>query len=142
MLATAGVRRYISAAKTAEAINEVGVLANDGATAYASHKAPCKSASHPVPAAITAIQARAYVSTAADWTADPPDTGFSCLSFELKTPQYYQYDYQLVAPDTFEAIARGDLNGDGVTSEFSLHGRVVGGVVELDPRVAKIRPEE
>ena len=82
------------------------------------------------------------MSSPSDWSNDPADTGFTCLKFDQSSPQYYQYDYKLDSPTTFTAIAHGDLNGDGVTSEFTMKGNIVGTDVIVDPNVTRIRPDE
>lgn len=150
VLAWAGVRKYISASKQAEAVNTVGEIARDGAAAYSrealatlapAHKL-CESASSPVPASIVAVKGKKYMSTPAEWHADEPvDKGFACLKFEMSLPQYYQYDYKLDSPVSFTAIAHGDLDADGVTSEFTQHGTVRGAEVQLDP-IVKRNPDE
>ena len=69
----------------------------------------------------------------------------------MTDPQYYQYDYQETgttgaANDKFDAIAVGDLDGNGTTSSFTLSGKldtsngVVG--VHLAPNIAEVLPDE
>ena len=142
ILAIFGVRRYIAASKTAEALNGVGSIARDAESGYATKSTLCKSASSPVPASMAAIAGRKYMSNPSEWTSDPADTGFTCLGYEMSWPQYYQYDYKQLSPDAFVALAHGDLDGDGVSSEFSENGRVLGGAVVLDTTVTQKNPEE
>jgi hypothetical protein len=47
--------------------------------------------------------------------------GWSALPFRVEGLVAYQYEVVL-RDGTFDVIARGDLNGDGVTSLFTLHG--------------------
>jgi len=138
VLAVHGMRRYVAAAKTVEATNTINEIARDAETKYASDKVLCKSASKPVPPTIP--PGKKYVSSPGDWTADPADAGFTCLGFSLSMPQYYQYDYQAPSRSEFKAIARGDLDYDGKTSEYSLGGKVVAGAVVLDP-APHVKPE-
>ncbi|MBX3199925.1 MAG: fimbiral protein pilA [Labilithrix sp.] len=139
-----GTRKYIANAKTAEARNAVAMMARDAAAAYESSDEPgasrelCPSARAPVPASVLDVSARKYMSSPSDWSGDP---GFSCLGFEMSTPQYYQYDYKN-AVDGFTAIARGDLDGDGVLSSFVLAGHVQGGLVVVAPTIVETNPEE
>jgi hypothetical protein len=69
----------------------------------------------------------------------------------MKDPQYYQYEYKAIgspgAYTGFTAYARGDLNGDGTTSEFAIAGNVIavagGGVaLILAPNITETDPEE
>jgi len=150
ILAWTGMRKYMSASKQAEAVSTVNEIARDGVAAYSretlatlapAHKL-CDSASSPVPMSITAVTGKKYSSTPAEWRADEGmDKGFACLKFEMSLPQYYQYDYKLDSPVSFTAIAHGDLDADGVLSEFTQHGTVRASDVELDPLVRK-NPEE
>ena len=142
ILAWYGVRKYIAASKTAEALNGVGMIARDAESSYAADGVLCKSATSPVPSSIAAVAGRKYMSNPSEWTRDPADTGFTCLSYEMSYPQYYQYDYERTAPDSFVAYARGDLDGNGVTSEFSERGDVVSGTVVVDPSVKQTSPNE
>jgi type IV pilus assembly protein PilA len=135
-LAIYGVRRYLQKAKTAEASLTVRAIAEKAKAAYerpqadGSHRL-CGSATGSVPA--VAPRGRKYVSSPADWDADAPSNqGFSCLGFRLSTPQYYRYSYS-ATPTSFQVVGSGDLDGDGVLSQFSIRGRVVGDRVELDP---------
>lgn len=138
VLAIYGVRKYIAAAKTAEARNAVTQLSRDAAAAYeldtprAHGKAGrrlCPSASRSVPASLASIKATKYQSAPEEWQVDAArSAGFACLRFSMTMPQYYRYTYGAVgasAPgDTFESLAEGDLNGDGVTSQFRLGGTI------------------
>jgi hypothetical protein len=52
----------------------------------------------------------------------------------MRDPQYYQYNYVAAPPtgegnegDSFECIAHGDLNGDGVLSTFKMLGAIQAG---------------
>ncbi len=136
VLAMVGVRSYIAASKTAEALNSIGQISRSASTAYDAddpvtgvpRKALCGSASHPVPVSVTMVSARKYQSGMTDWT-DSPGRGWSCLEFEMTMPQYYQYDYRVtgtgsVPGDKYTAVAHGDLDGDGVTSSFELDGEI------------------
>jgi type IV pilus assembly protein PilA len=145
-----GVRRYLVAAKTAEAKNTVGAMSRAAVAAYERETLVngkpanrlCSSAT-PVPAVVPA--AKKYMpSTAAgaDFNGGSPTAGWTCLRFAQTMPMYYQYHYQqgsgwmvpARAPgaDGFEATAVGDLDGNGTTSKFSRTGRVSGGAVVVE----------
>jgi type IV pilus assembly protein PilA len=153
-----GTRKYIANAKTAEARNVLGQIAKDAAVAYeseslsaggqgASHRL-CASASRPVPVSVAAVKGMKYQASAAEWEADQATNGgFYCLKFEMDQPQYYQYMYTAhgaSAPgDGFVGMAHGDLNGDGVTSEFSISGQIAaGGTLSIAPSILEKDPEE
>lgn len=143
VLAIYGVSRYLKSAKTAEATNNVGQMGKNAQEAWTREKmsgsivsagssvklsqALCKSALAKVPTA-GVPKAEKYVSGISDWGGDQY-TGFVCLRYSVDQPQYYQYDYQsdstASAPGTnFQAIARGDLDGNNTTSVFQLGGAV------------------
>jgi len=135
-----GVRKYIADSKEAEARNAVGQLAKDAAAAYVRDGKLCRSTSSPVPA--TVPHGTKYQSTPGDWEAGKAaHAGFGCLRFSMSYPQYYQYDYRST-PRGFTAIARGDLDGDGVQSRFELDGHLSGGVISIVPNLKETNPDE
>lgn len=163
VLAIYGVRKYLASAKTAEATNALGRMANAAVTEYEGERmagtvltpgssaslsrALCKSASAPVPASLTSVSGRKYQSSPSDWSDPAGNVGFPCLEFTIDEPQYYMYSY--VSPgtgssgDTFTASAYGDLNGDGVASTFQISGTVNSAfVVNVAPNFYEVNPEE
>ena len=161
-LAIYGVRKYLLNSKTAEVRNAIGQMAKDAKLAYERESMGsaiiaggqstaiannlCTDASKTVPAAKTSIAGKKYQSAATEWTVDEGTAGkgFACLRFSLSDPQYYMYDYKGTtgATGTFTASGYGDLNGDGVTSTFSMNGAVTGGTVFVSPNIAESKPEE
>jgi type IV pilus assembly protein PilA len=153
VLAIYGMRKYISNAKQAEARNSLGQIAKDAATAFESDDPGsahhlCSSASAPIPASIASVSGKKYQSSAGEWEADKArNGGFYCLKFELDMPQYYQYNYSshgAAAPgDGFTATAHGDLNGDGVVSEFTIQGQInAAKTLVVAPSILEKNPEE
>ena len=152
VLALSGTRKYIANAKTAEAMNSVGEIARDAQMAYemesltptgatSTHKL-CPSASHPVPSSISQVRGIKYMSSPTDWTDDSAkNAGFYCLKFEMNSPQYYQYDYHSTATG-FTVEAKGDLNGDGKTSSFTVTGTVGAGDTITTSPMKQTDPEE
>ena len=159
VLAVYGVRKYIANAKTAEAKNSVGQMSKDALTKYEGEamagavlpgggttgvlRDVCLSATAAVPSTVPAAQK--YQSTSADWNKDGtvvPQAGFSCLHFEMAGPQYYQYSYSGASTASFSAQARGDLNGDGITSFFHQDGSVISGRLNVAPSIIEVGPEE
>lgn len=90
----------------------LGELARGAVAAYERDGKLCESVG-PVPAEVP--RGRRYQSTPQDWNA------FACLRTTLPTPQYYQYSYTRTA-DGFVVTVRGDLDGDGIFSEFTQGG--------------------
>jgi len=164
VLAAYGVRKYVANAKSVEARNSLGRMANgvvigyehenmnSGVLAVSSStgftRTLCASASATVPASATTVKGQKYQSTLGDWNTDAAgNSGFSCLHFTIDEPQYYLYGYGVSGTsnigDSFTAFANGDLNGDGVLSTFSLTGQIGNGyVVNLAPNMVAINPDE
>ena len=149
VLASYGVSRYLKTAKTAEATNNVGAIQKNVTEAMYREKmsgkyvAPgtstsinygfCVSEPATVPAAVP--KGTKYSSGAGDWSAGKgtgvggTDIGFYCLRFQVLMPQYYAYGYTATGSgmnvgDSVAIIAHGDLDGNGVTSEFKLTGQI------------------
>jgi hypothetical protein len=158
-LAVFGVRRYLTAAKSAEAKNTVAAITRAAAAAFEREQMPapgqanaplhalCKSA-QPVPTAVP--HGVKFASQPSEWETGDAQRGWRCLKFALSAPQYYRYTYTAggpykgparggpdPGPDGFEVAAEGDLNGDGVTSLYTRVGTVdrQTGTVELSPAI-------
>ena len=164
VLAVYGVRKYIANAKSAEARNALGHMANSAVSEFENEKmaatvlsagssstlsrALCKSSSVTVPTAIASVMGKKYQSSNADWSADSVgNSGFTCLHFTIDEPQYYMYSYTSPgtgrAGDTFTATANGDLNGDGVQSTFQITGLVsTAMVVNVAPNMLTVNENE
>ena len=164
VLAAYGVRKYIANAKTSEARNSLGRMANAAAIAYEHEnmnspvltagtstgftRTLCNSASVTVPGTATQIQGKKYQSSSADWNTDSAgNSGFACLHFTIDEPQYYMYNYTVSGTSTvgnsFTAIANGDLNGDTMMSTFSLTGAINSAyVLNVAPNMLVISPDE
>lgn len=127
--------RYVRHAKTAEAASSLEVLAKNtadfynasdatqpaGATPQAIHAMrhfPA-SALSPVPADEKSVKGQRYQSNYADWASSP----WRDLHFSIVQPQSYRYDFQSEgAGATAKATitAKGDLDGDGIQSTYSV----------------------
>jgi type IV pilus assembly protein PilA len=164
VLAIYGVRKYLANAKTAEATNALGRIANaastefenermagsvlSGGTSSALSRQLCKSASASVPSNASAIAGRKYQSADSEWSVDyKGGSGFSCLEFTIDQPQYYMYSYTAagtgLAGDSYTATANGDLNGDGILSTFQITGAVnTAFVLNTAPAMVSSNPEE
>ena len=140
-----GTRRYLLAAKTAEAKNSIGAISRAAVAAYEGEQLTlengvphrfCDSAT-PVPASLTSTKGKKYLPSStpgADFNAGDAKTGWQCLRFSMTTPVYYRYQYHkgsgyLVpkaapGPNGFEASAQGDLDANGILSTFTRTGTV------------------
>ena len=159
-LAIYGVRKYMTNAKTAEARNALGQISKGAQTAFdseimegsaldpgdsiGSSRRLCGDADA-VPADVTAIEGKKYQSAESDWGGSV-DTGWQCLRFSMRGPQYYQYDYDLVDTSGFDAVAKGDLDGDGELSTFTIQGRLTGEgneqTLAISPAIIETNPDE
>ena len=144
-----GTRRYLAAAKTAEAKSSIGAIARGARYAFeneqpdGSHKL-CGSAVS-VPANVPSGTKYMPATSGADFDTGDADNGWKCLKFSMTHPIYYQYHYNRGAgylapavspgPSGFEAAARGDLDADGVTSLFAITGAESGGTLTVNASV-------
>ncbi len=145
-LAIYSVRRYLAAAKTAEAKSTVAAIARGALAGFEREHTSgpmhqlCDSAP-PVPAQVPAGTKHAPGDA---FDSGDERGGWRCLRFSLTTPHYYQYEYRRggpykgparggpdPGPHGFEASAEGDLDGDGVTSLFTRTGTI-------DPRTEQV----
>jgi hypothetical protein len=136
-LGTFAVRRYLADSKLAEARNTLGQIAKDYAAWYeredGTPKARKRFASLPaVPKAIP--HGVKYASTPADWKRWEP------IRFEMDAPQYYQYEVKASKDgSSADIFARGDLDGNGKTSELVLHVAIdrKQGVLAIGPSITE-----
>jgi type IV pilus assembly protein PilA len=168
VLAIFGVRKYLASAKSAEATNSIGAMNRGAVAAYERESAPAElavgtsaSASHQLCNSNTAAVPAAtpknnkYTSAAVDYhpVGEKPDTGWTCLRFELSEPQYYQYKYDKASASTIATIATapagdwaaaavGDLNGDDTKSNFVTGGKLESGRAITFTQVSVANPEE
>jgi type IV pilus assembly protein PilA len=150
-----GVRRYIATSKTAEAKNTIGAITRAAVAAYERERMEatvphgksagvarrlCASAI-PVPAKVPA--GMKYQPSPGDFATGSEDAGWTCLRFSMEQPFYYQYGYVTGAgsgksgatANGFEASARGDLDGNGVTSFFARGADVRQGQVVVSTEI-------
>jgi len=157
-IAIAGVRKYLTSAKSSEARNSIGTISGlaagvwtsekmagavlpDGATIGTTHIL-CPSAAA-VPAAIpSGVKYQSSTVNGSDFH----QATWQCLGFSMDAPQYYQYEYVAAgtAPSQtgFTTFARGNLNGDAVTSEFSRIALIRNNEIVLGPSIIEVNPDE
>lgn len=119
----------------------------------------CGSA-NPVPESFSEVSGKAYQSSPTDWAQGDRKNSWSCLRVTQNTLQHYQYGYDVGPPragtgvpihdlpagvdenQSFTAWARGDLDGDGRTSWFTLQGAVIDGQVYTAPAIGIVDQAE
>ena len=155
-LAIYGVRRYLASAKTSEAKNTIGAISRNAQAAFERENAPAEelaegatsaNASHTLCASAVAVPAtvpagKKYQPTTTnntDFDKGDMTSGWKCLKFSMSQPIYYQYQYTKDSIATgstnpasctatcYEAMARGDLDGDAAISQFSQTGKIANG---------------
>jgi type IV pilus assembly protein PilA len=160
-LAIYGVRKYVLNAKTAEARNTLGQISKDATTAFSresmdgtvlslGHTAAksnqlCPSGAA-VPTSPSTVKGQKYQSLPSEWN----QTGWACLRFSMQDPQYYSYNYvasgQSSSGDGFSITAKGDLDGDSATSDFSFAGEIKPSgnelVLVLAPNITEVNSDE
>ena len=160
-LALYGVRKYLLNAKTTEARNGVGQMAKDAKGAFERESMAsgvmrggattrvvnnlCADAAHPVPENITSVQNAKYQSRPDDWTAGPPRPWASCacgFRSAIRSITCTTTRGPRARAGRSSRAAYGDLDADGVTSSFTLSGRVTSGVVFVSPNFGEQNPEE
>lgn len=148
-MAQASLRKYLVRTKQAEVRNTLGFLGKNlvewwesdqqkDAKGKAIPRDKRKLVSFPaVPK--TVPKGEKYQSTKADW--EPWQT----LNFAYDMPQYFQYEIRASKDGkSAEIIGRGDLNGDGKTSLFTIVAKVTGPErrLLLSPSIEEKDPDE
>ncbi|MCK6587505.1 MAG: type II secretion system protein [Polyangiaceae bacterium] len=167
-LAIYGVTRFIGSSKSAEARQTIGAISRAAQAAYERQTAPsealapgtmsqsasqsiCGSAA-PVPGAIPAgTKYQPNPAEGSDFETGDASTGWKCLRFRMSDPITYQYSYtkgsspisnQVNAPESFEAGAQGDVDGDNVISQFALTGQIQSGGLTRSTQVFVVNESE
>lgn len=148
-----GVRRYLASAKVAEAKSNVGAFSRAAVAARERTGQLCASA-QPVPAdgVPAAVRHQPSARGGEDFQSGDARRGWRCLGVTLEGPHYYRYHYNAgggylgparggpdPGPGGFEVAAEGDLDGDGVTSLFTVTGNSAAG--EQAPRTIFVSDE-
>jgi prepilin-type N-terminal cleavage/methylation domain-containing protein len=137
-IATPAFIKYVKQSKTSEATLNLKTI-SDGASAYyqadqfdtdgnyvAQRQFPGVNGESKVPGSVP--KGVKVITPSASWSASP----WSELNFGMSKSHYYQYAYELMAPNVFSSRARGDLDGDGTTSFFVLSGEAdIAGEIKL-----------
>ena len=161
-LAIAGVRKYMTSAKSAEARNSIGTISGlasgvwtsekmkgailpDGGTIGATHNL-CDSAPLTPTTVPKGVKYQSAAADGSDYHTGDSYTGWKCLGFALDAPQYFSYQYKLAgtfaAPTGFDASAQGDLNADTKTSLFNRTASIVGNEIKLGPSIDEYNADE
>ena len=130
-LAIYGVSRYLKHSKTAEATRNLGSIETGSKNQFQQETDTsgtgvgpfvhnfCTNSGATVPIAPPKAAKTKVLSS--DWDA----TTWKCLKFSINEPQFYAYGYSSSGEGptaSYTATAMGDLDGNGVNSEFVLTG--------------------
>lgn len=137
--AIAGVRRYLTSAKSAEAKVTVAQIYQAASAAYDAQGKLCDS-STPVPREAPSGRKEMVQSSAFDQGDET--TGWRCLKFSLAQTVYFSYRYEREGDDAFVVTAHGDLDADGNVSTYRMRGRVVDGRVSSPPPIEIVDEDE
>ena len=158
-LAIYGVSRYLKHSKTAEATrslaaietgskakyqNETIVTPATGETDHLFCGVMAEDTGTDQPAAIPKAQKIAVVTTA---TTGYGEGLWKCLKFSLNAPQFYQYHYEgsgkgSTADAAYKATAAGDLDGNSVSSLYTILGKVVDGEATRNGAMTIVNEDE
>jgi type IV pilus assembly protein PilA len=148
-----------SAALAFESERAQSQIVGEGSNAASASNQLCETAT-PVPATFTNVKGRKYQPNTAegkDFETGNGITGWKCLRFGTSQPIYYQYQYNknsypissaetgapLPGANGFEAVALGDLDGDGTSAVFIRAGTVNAlGVLIMSTHVFAARESE
>lgn len=131
-----GIARSAQASYERETV--ISELAGEGQVTQAASHALCGTATQDVPDSMSKVQGTKYQPSSAnvaDYRLGDASNGWACLKFSSDTATHYQLGYRKAAvkfsnnlasstsPESFEASAQGDLDGDGVHfSQFARTG--------------------
>lgn len=109
-----GARRYINTAKEAEGRTSAQVLALGIVRCAEQETLEGKSELLPdtapaVPGSLSDVSGRKYMSSTTDWSAP----AYTCATFAMSTPQYFQYQWVKESSTAGVVRAIADFNGDG-----------------------------
>ncbi len=104
-----GRPRFVANSRLREGKSNVVYLARS-VMACGEKQSALPESSPKVPAQLSQVGAALYASTPADWSAP----AFSCVEFQVKDPQAFQYEWERRSEASGVARARADFNGDGV----------------------------
>jgi type IV pilus assembly protein PilA len=103
-----GVRKYVAEAKRQEAVQMLTTW-SQGMIGCGEREGRLPPSSRPVPATLDQVSGKKYQSGAADWV----DTAYTCASFNLRDPQYFQYQWEQTSDTEGVMRAVADLDADG-----------------------------
>ena len=114
-----GVRKYISNAKRAEAVNALSAMARGMAECASRGDLP--DTSNWVPVDLSSVRGKKYQSAPAEWANEP---AFACAKISMTDPQYFRYRWRQATSASGQFEAEADLDGNGVADsvlQLGLH---------------------
>ena len=128
-LAIVGVRKYVTNAKRAEAVNSLRAMSTGMANCGAAGDLPATS--EWVPSSLATVQGRKYLAAPGEWSSQP---AFACAAFSLSTPQYFRYRWLQATNASGQFEAEADLDGDGTADQVLQQGvHCVSGACTVEP---------
>lgn len=107
-----GVRKYMVEAKSQEAA-QVLTTWSQGMVGCGEREGRLPPSSRPVPATLGQVSGLKYQSGTLDWA----EAAYTCASFNLSDPQYFQYQWELKSDTEGVMRAVADLDADGEPDE-------------------------
>lgn len=107
-LAIYGVRKYVAEAKRQEAVQMLTTW-SQGMVGCGEKEGSLPPSSAPVPATLDRVSGRKYQSGTNEWT----DAAYTCAGFNLRDPQYFQYQWERTSDAEGVMRAVADLDADG-----------------------------
>ena len=157
-LAMYGVASYLRRSKTAEAVAETSAIAQDACLYFNQsdqnqpagtkpddakamrHFPPPSRAS--VPASMDDVRGKRFQSALGDWAVSP----WHDMDFKISRPQFYAYSFESQGSGSSAsatAVAHGDLDGNGVSSTYSVHAAPDDSLVaKVQIGIEQVNPDE
>lgn len=131
-LSVVGMRRYVVNAKREEARTALHEMAK-GMIACAEREHAVPESSNWIPSELASVGGVKYASRPAEWQAE---RAFACAGVSISTPQYFQYRWVQVDPQSGHFEAQADLDGNRLADNpMQIEVRCANGICGMSPLV-------